>query len=152
VAERYVLDTSAIFAFTDQEEGASQVERILDLAGKDQCRVEICSASLMELYYTTLQEVGEDQAARLLGMVKSWPIHWVFPDEQTLLLAGRFKARHRLSFADAQIAATAKRNDATLVHKDPEFAALAAEVRVIELPLKGARPADAQEDESREVS
>jgi PIN domain nuclease of toxin-antitoxin system len=32
VAELYVLDTSAILAFTDQEEGAEEVERLLDAA------------------------------------------------------------------------------------------------------------------------
>jgi hypothetical protein len=30
VADLYVLDTSSIFAFTDQEEGADEIERLLD--------------------------------------------------------------------------------------------------------------------------
>ena len=34
MAERYLLDTSAIFSFTDQEEGAAEVERILELASQ----------------------------------------------------------------------------------------------------------------------
>jgi PIN domain nuclease of toxin-antitoxin system len=32
VADLYVLDTSSIFAFTDQEDGADEVERLLDAA------------------------------------------------------------------------------------------------------------------------
>lgn len=136
MAERYVLDTSAIFSFTDQEEGAAEVERILELAGKGQCRVEISSASLMEVYYTTLQETGEDEASQVVALIKSWPVHWVYPDEKTLLLAGRIKAFHRLSFADAQIAATARRTGATLVHKDPELMALSDEINLLTLPLK----------------
>ncbi len=136
MAERYVLDTSAIFSFTDQEEGAVEVERILELAGKDRCRVEISSASLMEVYYTTLQETGEDEASQVVALIKSWPVHWVYPDEKTLLLAGRIKAFHRLSFADAQIAATAHRAGATLVHKDPELMALSDEIDLLALPFK----------------
>ncbi len=140
MAECYVFDTSAILSFTDQEEGAAQVERILKLAVAGRCRVEVCSASLMEVYYVTLQEAGEDQASRLVGLVKSWPIQWIYPDEKILLLAGRFKAFHRLSFADAQIAATARRGAATLVHKDPEFESLAEEVKLLSLPFKGRGP------------
>lgn len=48
----YVLDTSAIAAFTDQEEGAAEVERLLDAARRDECQVEACAISLMELYVT----------------------------------------------------------------------------------------------------
>jgi hypothetical protein len=39
--------------------------------------------------------------------------------------AAKLKAVHRVSFADAFVAATAKRVDAVLIHKGPEFAALA---------------------------
>jgi hypothetical protein len=35
----------------------------------------------MEVYYITLMEQGEDEAARLLALVKSWPVVWVYPDE-----------------------------------------------------------------------
>ena len=47
-----------------------------------------------------------------------------------LLAAARIKAGHKLSVADAWIAATAERLDATLVHKDPEFEPLAKLVRL----------------------
>ena len=75
----------------------------------------------MEIYYITLQEQGEDRAAHLVSLVKAWPVRWVYPDERTLLLAGRFKAFHRLSFADAVIAGSARLREAVLVHKDPEL-------------------------------
>ena len=51
MAERYVLDTSAIFALTDQEEGAVEVEGLLDAAAADACEIEMASISLMGLYY-----------------------------------------------------------------------------------------------------
>ncbi len=138
--ERYVLDTSAIFTFTDQEVGATVVDQILQAAAEGRCGVGICSASLMEIYYITLQEEGEIQAAGVLGLIKSWPIHWLWPDEKTLLLAGRLKAYHRISFADAQIAASAIRSDATLVHKDPEFEDLAGRIKLLSLPFKSHQP------------
>ena len=40
--------------------------------------------SLMELYYITLRERGEDEATRLIALVKSWPVVWIYPDEKIL--------------------------------------------------------------------
>jgi len=136
VSEFYVLDTSAIFTFTDQEEGVDEVEKLLDSARAKTCRLEICAISLMEVYYITLMEQGEDEATRLVGLVKSWPVTLVYPDEKMLLQGGKLKAQYRLSLADALIAALAKLHNAKLVHKDPELIALANEVALLTLPFK----------------
>jgi uncharacterized protein len=135
-AERYILDTSAVLTLTDQEDGADRVEELLDRAKGDELEVAICAVSLMELYYITLQEQDEDAAARLVSLVKSWPVRWIFPDERMLLLAGRIKAFHRLSLADAVIAAATKLHEAVLVHKDPEFETLTDEISLLSLPYK----------------
>ena len=140
MVDHYVLDTSAIFTFTDQEDGADEVERLLEATQARKCRLAACSISLMELYYVTLREKGENQAARLVALVKSWPLIWVYPDEKTLIQAGKLKASYRLSVADALIAAVAKLNGATLVHKDPEFEALAQDVSLLSLPFKQEMP------------
>ena len=132
----YVLDTSAIAAFTDQEEGAAEVERLLDAARRGECQIEACTISLMELYYVALQEKSEDEATKLVALVKAWPVRWIYPEERTLLQAGKLKATYRLSVADAIIAAVAKLRQAKLVHKDPELAALATEVALLTLPFK----------------
>ena len=57
-------------------------------------------------------------------------------DEPTLLTTARLKARFRVSFADALIAAFAVRSSAVLVHKDPEFEVLADQVPQEPLPYK----------------
>jgi predicted nucleic acid-binding protein len=139
VGDRFLLDTSAVLALTDREEGAETVEDLLERAAAAECAVEICAASLMELYYISLQESSEDEAARLVAAVKSWPVTWIYPDEKALMLAGRIKAFHHLSFADALIAAVAKLRGATLVHKDPELDALATELPLLGLPYKPKR-------------
>jgi predicted nucleic acid-binding protein len=92
VVDLYVLDTSAISTFTDQEDGVVEVERLLDKAKTHTCQLEACSVSLMEFYYITLRERGEDQAAKLMALVKAWPLVWVYPDEKILLQAARLKA------------------------------------------------------------
>jgi len=136
LADLYVLDTSAILTYTDQEDGVVEVTTLLENARFRRCRLEACSISLMEIYYITLRASGEDQAARLVALIKSWPLIWVYPDEKILLQAGRLKASYRLSVADALIAAVAKLHKACLVHKDPEFAAMSEVIPLLNLPFK----------------
>jgi predicted nucleic acid-binding protein len=136
VPELCVFDTSAIFAFTDQEDGAAEVERLVQAARAQKCQIEVCSITLMEVYYITLRGKGEDEAARLTALIKAWPMPWVYPDEQILLQAGKLKALHRLFVADALIVAVAKLHGATLVHKDPEIAVLTDDLSLLTLPLK----------------
>lgn len=135
--EHYVLDTSAVFALTDKEAGWRKVAQLLRRAEKGELQLTACSVTLMEVFYVSLQDAGEDAAARLLALVKSWPLAWFYPEEEELLVAGRFKAFHRLSFADALIAAVARTQRATLVHKDPELEALSGQVTLLSLPFKG---------------
>lgn len=137
VDEHYVLDTSAVFALTDKEAGWRKVGELLRRARDGDIVLTACSVTLMEVFYISLQEAGEDAAASLLALVKSWPLTWFYPEEEELLVAGRFKAFHRLSFADALIAAVARTQRATLVHKDPELAALSGQVALLSLPFKG---------------
>ena len=74
MADLYALDTSAILTYTDQEDGVVEVTTLLENARFRKCRLEACSISLMEIYYITLRASGEDQAARLVALIKSWPL------------------------------------------------------------------------------
>jgi predicted nucleic acid-binding protein len=133
-ADRYVLDTSALFAYMADEPGSDLVGQILSDAKSS---VLIPWPVLFEVYYTTRRRVGEREADRRYALVKELPaeIGWTV-DEPRLLSAARIKARFPLSFADAVIAAAAEQAGAVLVHKDPEFEALAGTVRLRPLPYK----------------
>jgi predicted nucleic acid-binding protein len=132
----FVLDSSAILALTDREEGWEAVELLLNDAQTNSNQVCACAISLMEIYYIAIREIGDDAAAKLVAIIKSWPVTWIYPDEKTFLLAGKLKAAHRLSLADALIAAVAKLQNATLVHKDPELESLGSELQLLSLPYK----------------
>lgn len=136
MAKSYVLDTSAIFTLTKAEGGSDVVEDILSLAGKGKNLVYLSFVSFMELYYVTWQEKSEDAARELIILVKSLPVHRVDSNERLTLSAGRLKANHRLSVADAFIAATAIEKGAVLVHKDPELEVISKYTETIELPYK----------------
>lgn len=90
----------------------------------------------MELYYVTWQAKSEDAAKELIILVKSLPVHRVDSNERITLSAGRIKANHSLSVADAFIAATAIDKGAALVHKDPELKVISKYTETLELPYK----------------
>jgi predicted nucleic acid-binding protein len=127
-----LLDTSAVLTFLEDEDGAGRVESLLR-----QEEIIIPYLVLLETYYITLQEQPEDVADKRYALLKQLPatILWEV-DEPTLLIAGRFKAYHRLSLADAIIAAFAQRQGAILVHKDPELESLTEFVQQEVLPYK----------------
>lgn len=135
-AGRYLLDTSALFAFMEDEAGADRVEEILRVG-----EVILPFSVLLEVYYITLQEQSEQVADERYALLRSLPVTEIWEvEEPVLLAAARLKARHRLSFADSLIAAFALRYGAVLVHKDPEYESLGDIVPQEILPYKSLRP------------
>lgn len=128
----YLLDTSAIFTLLEDEDGADRVETLL--RGAD---VIIPFLVLLETYYITLRERSEAVADRRYALLKQLHATFIWDiDEPTLLAAARFKALRQISLADSLIAAYAARQEAILVHKDPEFEALAGSIAMEALPYK----------------
>lgn len=132
----YVLDTSAWFTLIEDEEGAGTVQSILEKARTGDVVVLVSFMSFMEVYYITLQERDENEAQERVDLMATLPVLRVESTRALGILAAELKAAHRLSVADAWIAALAKDRGATLVHKDPEFEQVEAVVDVQKLPYK----------------
>ena len=116
----FCLDTSAILTLRDDEPGAERVAMLLE--GPDPCFS--CFITRMEVLYRVWKDEGERSGRLAYEQLQSLPIEWVDQTEPLLLEASRIKALHRLSVADAWIAAAALLGRATLLHKDPEFEAI----------------------------
>jgi len=130
--DRYLLDTSAILALMEDEHGSNRVEKVLR-----QSEVLLPFPVLLETYYISLQEQSEAVADERYALLRHLPVTEIWSiDEPTLLTAARLKARFRVSFADALIAAFALQNHAVLLHKDPEFESLKDQVCQEHLPYK----------------
>lgn len=136
MAEVFVLDTSAWIALEEQEPGADEVETILAKAWLGEATVHSCFATLTELEYIRTQEQDGQQAGELLLFARAQPVQWLHSDDTLCGSAAKLKAAHKISFADAFVAATALRWDAVLVHKDPEFNALNGVIQLHALPPK----------------
>ncbi len=116
----------------EDEPGADRVEAILR-----QATPTITWVSLLEIYYISLQRSGIAEADRRYALAKRLPARFVESfDEPVILTAGRIKARHSVSLADALIAAVAKVEGLSLLHKDPEFESLTDEIELESLPYK----------------
>ncbi len=128
----YLLDTSALLTFIEDEDGSDRVEEILRGAG-----ILLPWPVLMETYYITLQKKGRAEADRRYALIRQLKaeILWEM-DEPILLTAARLKAEHHVSLADAVIAAFALQHHAVLIHKDPEFEALSGFLPMEALPYK----------------
>lgn len=136
MSERQVLDTSAILAYFEDEDGADLVAEALLGAARGERSVSVSFVSLTELQYILIQERDSASADRALAVVRSWPVDIVHSTDAVCRQAAVFKAAHRISLADAFVAATAKLRNAALIHKDPEFEALSGDIGLIPLPYK----------------
>ncbi|MFM7676400.1 MAG: PIN domain-containing protein [Synechococcus sp.] len=119
---RLCLDTSALLTLRDNEAGADRVAHVLD----QPIRCLACFISRMEVLYRVWKDEGERAGRLAYEQVRALPIDWLECSEPLLVKAAQIKASHRLSLADAWIAATALECGATLLHKDPEFRSIEA--------------------------
>ena len=130
----YLLDTSAMLTFIEDEDGSDRVEEVLRGAG-----ALLPWPVLLETYYISLQEEGRAEADRRYALIRQLKAEILWDmDEPILLTAARLKAEHHLSLADAIVAAFAIQHKAVLIHKDPEFEALAGLLPMEALPYKSA--------------
>lgn len=132
----YILDTSALLTYIEDESGADEVENLLVRAEKGEVDIYVSFISLTEIFYITLQERGEAEAAERIKLLQSLVIKFEESYEALNLDAGRLKAVNRISLADSFIAALCLAHDGLLVHKDPEFEGMSTPVKDLKLPYK----------------
>lgn len=131
----FVIDTSALMAFIEKEEGA---ERVKDILRKDS--IIIPWVTILEAVYISQRELGEEESITRYALIKKLDAKIIWDaDEAILLNAARIKANHNLSLADAVIAAIANQQKAILIHKDPEYETLQGVIEMEILPYKNSK-------------
>ncbi len=112
----YVLDANAMIAMLYDEPGADVVESLLKQQGA------VCWAhaiNLCEVFYAVVRSNGESKAQASLAGLKALGIRTrADMDDQFWQDAGRIKAAHRLSLADAFAVALARKVNGELVTSD----------------------------------
>jgi ribonuclease VapC len=125
-----VLDSFALIAYFRDEPGAETVENLLVAAGKKDSPLHMTDVNYAEVKYSIVKKDGEqawDEAAKIL---QGLPIDFHSTNRALADSAADFKARFKLSLADAFAAALAKEKKAELVTGDSEFKALEKEIKI----------------------
>jgi predicted nucleic acid-binding protein len=134
-AESYVLDTSAIFALWNDEEGADTVEHILYSGAP----VLVSFMTIMEGRYRLWKNAGKETSDEFSKYISLLPVRRIDMTNAIFENAIEIKATNSLSICDSWIIATAIATKAILVHKDPEFEQVKKMVLLKTLPYKGRR-------------
>ncbi len=114
----FVLVSGALLTFLYGEPGHERVEELLTTAGARMV-LRLHRIHLGEVYYLFYRKGGEMLAEEMLTDVRQLPI--ILEDRVSPALmreAGRLKASHRLSYADAFAAGLARVRRGTLVFAD----------------------------------
>ena len=124
----YTLDTSAVLAVLNRER---EHEKVADLlrGARDGAEVRLLLPfiAMMEVEYKLLRSpaLKESDVRHWLDVVLAWPAELIQSSQEWASAAARVRARGRISLADAWVAGLALQEDAVLIHKDPEFDAVA---------------------------
>ncbi|WP_374686055.1 type II toxin-antitoxin system VapC family toxin [Promineifilum sp.] len=121
---RYLLDTSALLAHYRQESGWEEVQALFE---DSEAEIMIACPTLTE-FARRLHALGADDAT-ILETLENYSLLFTntFSVDRTVALAAYAIGREtpqRLPLIDALIAATARVNEATLVHRDPHMATI----------------------------
>ena len=125
-----VLDSHALLALLRDEPGGEAVAQILERAGARDQPVHMTEVNYAEVQYMIRRKDGEAAWATIAGELKAAPIEFHPADRRLADTAADFKARFKMSLADAFAAALAKEKKAELVTGDPEFKALEKEMKI----------------------
>ena len=131
--KRWLLDTSALLTLRTTKPVRSMAD-LLAAALAQQAECHACFMTLMELVCRVWMDEGEPAARLAHEQCRSLPLQWVHESPPLLWEAAQLKAVHRMSIAEAWIAAAARLAGATLVYKDPGFVPLA--LPQLKLPFK----------------
>ena len=128
---RYVLDSFALLAFFQAETGGLHVRSLLT---DTTTRTAIATVNLGEVAYRTEREFGFERVLDVLGKVVEFQIDVVDVDRSLALMAARYKATYKMSYADCIAIALAQRLKAPLVTGDLDFQQVEHLVNVEWLP------------------
>jgi ribonuclease VapC len=126
-----VLDSYAMLAYLEREEGYKQVASRFERSVTHGDEIFLCVVNWGEVMYNTLRKKGEQTAQLAEDTMRSLPIHIIDAGKELTLQAARYKAIHKMSFADAYAAALAKLKKAELITGDKEFKPLEKEIKIL---------------------
>ncbi|MEJ2167309.1 MAG: type II toxin-antitoxin system VapC family toxin [Desulfobacterales bacterium] len=120
--KKRLLDSFALLAYLNKEEGFEKVRSTLADAQKTSLPVLMNELNVGETYFIIHRKRGQEQAEYFLNpILPGLPISVIPNDFNAVISAAKIKAGRALSFADCFAVATAQRENAVILTGDPEF-------------------------------
>ena len=125
-----VLDSFALLTFLRGEAGEEQVAAWLERASDRDAPLHMTEVNYAEVKYMIVRKDGVDRWEGIARELPTLPIEFHPADRRLADIAADFKARYRLSLADAFAAALAKERKTDLLTGDTEFKSLEKEIKI----------------------
>jgi predicted nucleic acid-binding protein len=125
-----VLDSYALLAFFRGEAGAVHVKDLLHKAASTDRPLQMTEVNYAEVKYMLVKKDGADAWNQAAEILTSLPIEFHPATRKLADLAADFKARFKMSLADAFAAALATEQKVELVTGDAEFKSLEKEIKI----------------------
>lgn len=125
-----ILDSYAMIAYLEDENGAAKVERFLDEAEKGKLNVRMSIVNWGEVYYSIFRSKGEEKAEAALIIMEQLPIKITDVDRDIMYSVAKIKANHAIALGDCFAAAEAVKTDYPVVPGDKEFRKLGKMIQV----------------------
>lgn len=132
ILESIVLDSSALLALWNDEEGSDTVADLFQ-SGK---KIYLSFMTLMECRYRIWKNIDRHESEKFSAYLDLLPVKILWASEVIFEKAIEIKATYNLSVCDSWIIATAMMTSSLLVHKDPEFDQLKDILSLKPLPYK----------------
>jgi predicted nucleic acid-binding protein len=125
-----VLDSWAVLAYLEDEGAGQQVAEIIANAHEHSTPLMMSVVNVGEVWYILAREVSETEADKGIEGLRQLGIEFIDADWKLSRLAGSFKSKNRMSFADCFAAALAKECKADLITGDREFKQVENEIKI----------------------
>ncbi|MCU0651393.1 MAG: type II toxin-antitoxin system VapC family toxin [Candidatus Omnitrophica bacterium] len=125
-----IIDAHGLLVFLEKEAGYEKVEQYFISATEKEKQLLMASVNFGEVYYIVLRECGQEKAHEIEKIIRTLPIAIVDVDMQLAREAARFKASHKISYADCFAAALAKLHKGEVITGDKEFKTIEQEVKI----------------------
>lgn len=130
----YIVDSFAMLAFLENEEGAKIMRERLQSAAQSEITLTMPTINLGEMLYIVERERGLSMAQMVLAQFHQLPIQLLDASLPRILAAAHIKVQTPISYADAFVVAAAQELQAIILTGDPEFKKVEPSVQIEWLP------------------
>jgi predicted nucleic acid-binding protein len=126
-----VLDSWALLCYLEKEPGFEKIIELFEKAVESSKPLLMCIVNWGEVYYQVARRFGDQKAQEVEQLIETFPITLIEADKSLTREAARIKTTRKMAYADCFAVALAHLKKAELYTGDPEFKAVAKEIKIV---------------------